>query len=79
MKLTILGVTFLLVLLWGCPKDEPCVGDCNGDGRVTEQEMQIAMDIAMGAIPLDTCPSADANGDGKVTVDELQRQAHDCE
>lgn len=48
-----------------------CVGDCNGDGVVTVNEIIIGVNIALGNQTLDQCPSFDANGNGAVTVDEL--------
>jgi subtilase family serine protease len=48
-----------------------CVGDCNGDGVVTVDEVLTAVNIALGAEPVSQCPGLDANGDGIVTVDEL--------
>jgi hypothetical protein len=29
------------------------------------------VDVSLGTIDLDTCPSLDANHDGRITVDEL--------
>jgi hypothetical protein len=49
----------------------PCVGDCNGDGTVTINELVSAVGVALGSGDLATCPAVDANGDGVVTVDEL--------
>jgi hypothetical protein len=48
-----------------------CVGDCNGDGQVTVDELITGVNIALGSADLDTCPVFDSNGDGSVTVDEL--------
>ncbi len=48
-----------------------CVGDCNGDGVVTIDEIVIGVDIALGVTPISQCRGLDANGDGVVTVDEL--------
>ena len=57
------------------PTAKPCVGDCNGDGAVTVEELLIAWQIAQGNAPIGVCRSADGSGDGAVTVDELT-QAH---
>lgn len=51
----------------------PCVGDCNGDGGVTVDELVRGVNIALGALPADNCPSFDSNGDGRVSIDELIR------
>jgi hypothetical protein len=48
-----------------------CVGDCNGDGEVTVDELIKGVNIALGAPLLSGCLSFDANGDGVVTVDEI--------
>jgi hypothetical protein len=47
-----------------------CVGDCNGDGEVTVDEIVTGTGIALGA-SLSLCPTFDANGDGEVTIEEL--------
>ena len=49
----------------------PCLGDCNGDGTVTIDELNRGVNIALGGIPLDQCPAFYRNGDGGVTIDEL--------
>ena len=48
-----------------------CVGDCNGDGSVTVNEVVTGVNIGLGTQSLDACPSFDANGDGLVTVNEI--------
>ncbi len=48
-----------------------CGGDCDGDAAVTVDELVRAVNIALGALPLEDCPSADINGSGTVTVGEL--------
>lgn len=48
-----------------------CAGDCNADGRVTVEEIVIAIDIALGTRPAAACEAADTDGDGSVTVDEV--------
>ena len=50
-----------------------CLGDCNGDGQVTVDEMINGVAIALGTRPIDTCPAFDRNGSGEVTIDELIR------
>jgi DNA-binding beta-propeller fold protein YncE len=47
------------------------VGDCNGDGAVTVDELVVGVNIALENTPLVQCPAFDANADGAVTVDEL--------
>lgn len=48
-----------------------CVGDCDGDGRVTVDEIVRGVAIALGSSGVEMCPASDANGDGSVTVDEI--------
>lgn len=48
-----------------------CVGDCNGDGVVTVDEILIGVNIALGNLDVSACENFDANGDGQVTVDEI--------
>ena len=48
-----------------------CVGNCNGDGAVTVDELLTAVNIALGTSPVEQCPAFDANADGAVTVNEI--------
>ena len=48
-----------------------CVGDCDGRGSVTIDELIKGINIALGAASLDQCPRFDTNGSGTVTIDEL--------
>ncbi|MBI3782181.1 MAG: hypothetical protein HY270_02150 [Deltaproteobacteria bacterium] len=48
-----------------------CVGDCNGDGEVTVDELITGVNIALGSANLSACAVFDANGDGEVTIDEI--------
>ena len=48
-----------------------CTGDCNADGQVTIDEIELGCAIAEGQAPLGACVSLDFNGDGQVTFDEL--------
>jgi hypothetical protein len=57
-----------------CPSDgpDPCeVGDCDGDGTVTVNELVAAVGIALGTVDPSACLQADRDQDGYVTVDEL--------
>jgi len=48
-----------------------CVGDCDGDGAVTVDEIVKGVNMALGqAAPL-TCAAFDRTGDDMVTVDEV--------
>jgi len=48
-----------------------CVGDCNGDGEVTVDEILRMVNIALGNASLGICPAADQNGDGEVIITEI--------
>jgi hypothetical protein len=54
-----------------CSTAVGCVGDCNGTGTVNVAELVTGVNIALGELPLDRCPSFDAGGDGGVSVAEL--------
>jgi hypothetical protein len=49
------------------------IGDCDGNGAVTVDELVSGVNIALGLAPLSRCPAFDANGDGMVSIDELVR------
>lgn len=55
-----------------------CAGDCNQDGRVTVDELVRGVNIALGTIAVDRCPSMDSNVDHAVTVDELVRAVNNA-
>ncbi|HEX7410270.1 MAG TPA: hypothetical protein VF515_21830 [Candidatus Binatia bacterium] len=48
-----------------------CVGDCDGNGSVTVDEILTMVNIVLGDAPLLNCEAADANHDGQVTVDKI--------
>jgi hypothetical protein len=48
-----------------------CVGDCNGDGEVTIDEIITGIGIGLGSAEFSACPAADSSGEGEVTVDEI--------
>lgn len=48
-----------------------CVGDCNGDGRVTVDDLLTAADIALGNAGVRACEAIDANRDGRITIHEM--------
>lgn len=47
------------------------VGDCNGNGRVTIDELIRGVRIALGNARVSDCPPFDHNADDRVTIDEL--------
>jgi hypothetical protein len=48
-----------------------CAGDCNGDGTVSVNELVLAVNIALGALPITECSAADTDDDGIVSITEL--------
>ena len=66
------GESALLAATIRCDSVAVCtVGDCNGNGFISIDELVQGANIALGLNPLDTCLSFDANGDGSVTIDEV--------
>jgi len=53
------------------PPLELCVGDCNGDGVVTVNELVTMVNIGLGTTPVADCVAGDANGDGEVVITEI--------
>jgi hypothetical protein len=53
------------------PTRPAAVGDCDGDGTVTVDELVRAVGIALAAQPLSSCAPADRDGDGTVRIDEV--------
>ncbi|MDX2169953.1 MAG: hypothetical protein SF182_22985 [Deltaproteobacteria bacterium] len=72
-------ISVLAVIVYGVASSAPaahggetaCVGDCNGDGEVTVNEIITGVNIALGNTPVQTCPAFDRNGDGRVDISEL--------
>ena len=60
-------LTIIRNALEGCP-ELACLGDCDGDGRVTEAEIRGCL---QSTIPVEVPPCCDANGDGQATTDEI--------
>lgn len=56
----------------GCPPTGgSCNGDCNGDGRVTIDELVVGTRIALDAAAATACNAMDANADAIVEIGEL--------
>jgi len=45
-----------------------CTGDCDGNGRVTVDELVKGVNIALGTLPISACVAFDCHEDGHVTV-----------
>jgi hypothetical protein len=48
-----------------------CVGDCDGSGTITVDELVRGVNISLGRAALDTCSNFDRDDNQRVTVDEL--------
>jgi hypothetical protein len=49
----------------------PCIGNCNGDGSVTVNEIITMVNVALGTADASTCAAGDANHDGQITISEI--------
>ncbi len=54
------------------PSDGPCPGDCDGNRRVTIEELIAGVNVALGRTSPE-CAAMDRNDNGQVTIDELVR------
>lgn len=48
-----------------------CIGDCDGNGAVSINELIRGVNIALELQPVANCSCADPNSDGRVTINEL--------
>jgi hypothetical protein len=48
-----------------------CVGDCDGSGDVTVNEIISMVNIALGSAPLSACTAGDADHSGDITINEV--------
>lgn len=53
------------------PGGSSCVGDCSRSGDVTVDELLRLVNIALGNLPISSCPAGNPNGDNEVTIDEI--------
>jgi hypothetical protein len=47
------------------------VGDCDGKGQVTVDELVRMVSSALGTAPVSGCAVGDRNGNGSLSIDEL--------
>ena len=47
-----------------------CVGDCDGSGVVTINELIKLVNIALGSLDISACVAGDSSGDGHITINE---------
>lgn len=48
-----------------------CVGDCDGSGDVTVNELIAMVTIDLGTASLSVCTAGDADGNGEITINEI--------
>lgn len=60
-----------VITLPGLAGYPPCTADCSHDRRVTVDELQRCVNIALGETVLDACPQCDADSNGTVSVEEI--------
>lgn len=48
-----------------------CVGDCDGSGGVSVDELVLGVNISLGNADVAQCRAADPDRSGRVSVDEL--------
>jgi len=53
------------------PPTPACIGDCDGSGSVTVDELVRAVTMALTGASAVSCPAVDRNRDGSVAVDEV--------
>ena len=51
--------------------EQVCAGDCQGNGRVTIDELVTLARIALEHASVSACAIGDVNHDGQITVDEI--------
>jgi hypothetical protein len=56
----------------------PCIGDCDGSGDVTVNELITLVNIALGNAPLSACVAGDADHSGEITIDEILRAVNNA-
>ena len=55
---SVLCVT-LALLSTSTSRADQCLGDCNGDGRVTVTDLITGINVELGRAPISACPSVD--------------------
>lgn len=56
----------------------PCVGDCNGDGMVTVDELLTVANIELGNEPVSACRAGDCDQNQVITLDEVVAAVDDA-
>lgn len=68
---TALAAALVCILSGGTARAQTCVGDCNGDNRVTINELVRGVTIALNQQPVSSCPAFDVNENQVVAINEL--------
>ena len=55
-----------------------CVGDCDGTGMVSINELIVGVNIALGSDAVSKCPAFDCQGNGMVTINCLVKAVHNA-
>jgi parallel beta-helix repeat protein len=71
-----LWLTLALLAVAGAAPAQPCPGDCNGDRRVTVDELLTGIGVGLDETVVGACPAFDLDGDYAVAVHELVRGMH---
>jgi hypothetical protein len=72
MRTSLLAAVTVLTILAGTARAQLlCLGDCNGDGAVTVDEIVTIVNIALGEADVSTCTAGDGDSSGTITVDEI--------
>jgi len=58
-------------LVSAMPAAAACVGDCDGSGEVTVDELITMVNIDLGTAPLSACTAGDADSSASITIDEI--------
>jgi Cohesin domain len=48
-----------------------CIGDCDGSGGVTVDELIVMVNIALGNADVSSCKAGDTDRSGQITIDEI--------
>jgi cysteine-rich repeat protein len=66
-----LVTSLLLCGALAAPSGAVCTGDCNGNGKVTVDELISMVNIALGNTAISACMPGDADGSGTISVNEI--------
>lgn len=65
------SVVWLLAVPGSPTAAQLCIGDCDGDGEVTVDEILRGVNMALGVVPFTGCEIFDRGGNGEVEIDEV--------